>query len=244
MGRRSIMELLKNHGQTIVQEATQASEIEEIKSEHGHMPFEGDGLKLNWERTSNSITWTEIRPIYRLNRKDELKLLGGIKYYVDKYMEMEPMWGRAHYHFRGFMTPGGYRKALEEYRRRQEETEKNQTIIFEKETALTEEKEAQRQETIKGLKDQLEKATNPEDISKAVGDARTPERKAYAERIIKTRRARDILSIAAQKAHKEGNEELLHEITEIAKPYAGRYAAMVEKTRRKRLQRRTKSARD
>ena len=111
------MALLKNHGQTIVNEATQYSPNEQIKKEHGYWPFEGDGFIPGGKQYSYySITWTEIRPIYRLTRKGELKLLGGIKYYVDKFAEdaENGVWHPAHYHFRGFMTPGKYQRALKE----------------------------------------------------------------------------------------------------------------------------------
>ena len=42
--------------------------------------------------------------------------MGEVKYYVDKFAEdaEEGIWHRAHYHFRGLMTPSGYRKALKE----------------------------------------------------------------------------------------------------------------------------------
>ena len=60
------MALLKNHSRTIVNEATQFSDIEKIKKEHGHTPFEGIGFIPGGKNyTEDSITWTEIRPIFR-----------------------------------------------------------------------------------------------------------------------------------------------------------------------------------
>ena len=111
------MALFKNHSRTIVHEATQFSDIETIKKEHGYMPFEGEGFIPGGKNyTEDSITWTEIRPIFRLNRKGELKLLGGIKYYVDKFAEYpeQGVWHPAHYHIRGLMTPAKYKEALRE----------------------------------------------------------------------------------------------------------------------------------
>ena len=81
-----------------------------------YLPFQGEGFTQNWKRTYDTITWIEFRPIYRKTRKGDLRLLGGVKYYVDKFAEdaEEGIWHRAHYHFRGLMTPSGYRKALKE----------------------------------------------------------------------------------------------------------------------------------
>jgi len=112
------------------------------------------------------------------------------------------------------------------------------------ETEINQKRGNQRQQTIEGLKEQLERATDREEISKIVGPARTPERKVYAERIVRTRRARDVLATAAQKAAAKGEEETLREIIEIAKPYAARYRVMLDKTRRKRLQRRRQSGKE
>lgn len=115
--RRYHMAFLNNHAKTIVNKATQYSHAEQIKKEYWYLPFEGEGfIPGDKQYDYESITWTEIRPIYRLTRKGELKLLGGIKYYVDKFAENAEhgVWHPAHYHFRGLMTPKGYRKALKE----------------------------------------------------------------------------------------------------------------------------------
>jgi len=111
------MSFLHNHSRTIVNEATQSSSRNQIQAEHGFLPFEGEGFVQNWHRDYASITWTEIRPIYRLTRKGELKLLGGIRYYVDKFAEIpeQGVWHPAHYHCRGLMTASGYREALKKH---------------------------------------------------------------------------------------------------------------------------------
>jgi len=93
-------------------------------------------------------------------------------------------------------------------------------------------------EVIKNLNAQLAEINDLEKLKTMVTPARTPERTEQLARITRVRKAKELLSAAAQKAYKDGDEATLKEIVEIAKPYAAREAAIRHKAMVKRLERR------
>ena len=103
---------------------------------------------------------------------------------------------------------------------------------------------SQREIAINGLKKHLEEITNVENAKKTVKEARTPERTETLARIVRIRRARDILAAAAQKAQKVDDQKMLQEIVELAKPYAAREIAIRNKFNLKRAERRSKGGRE
>jgi len=98
-------------------------------------------------------------------------------------------------------------------------------------------------EVIKGLSEKLAEISDLEKVKAMVKPARTPERTEQLARIIRVRKAKDLLSVAAQKAHKEGDKATLQEIVELAKPFAAREAAIRNKFNLKRAERRAKKGR-
>ena len=96
-----------------------------------------------------------------------------------------------------------------------------------------------RQEKILGgIKEKLAEVSDLEKVKAIVKPARTPERTETLARIMRVRRAKALLSVAAQKAQKEGNTEILQEIVEIAKPYAAREAVVRDKFHQRQVARR------
>jgi len=93
-------------------------------------------------------------------------------------------------------------------------------------------------EVIQKLNTKLSEINDLEKLKAMVTPARTPERTEKLARITRVRKAKALLSAAAQKAYKDGDEATLKEIVEIAKPYAAREAAIRQKAMVKRLERR------
>ena len=86
----------------------------------------------------------------------------------------------------------------------------------------------ERKITLEGLKVRLAKAS---DLDRAMADtkpARTPERTELAARMHRSRRERDVIRAAAEKAREAGDEKLFEEIVEIAGPAMAR-AQVVER---------------
>ena len=102
----------------------------------------------------------------------------------------------------------------------------------------------ERKATIKGLSEKLAEVSDLERIKATVKPARTPERTNQLVRITRVRRAKALLSAAAQKAYKEGNKETLQEIVEMAKPYAAREAVVRDKFHQRQAARRAKKGRE
>jgi len=98
-------------------------------------------------------------------------------------------------------------------------------------------------EMLKGLSEKLAEVSDLEKLKETVTHARTPERTDILARIMRVRKAKALLSKAAQKAHKEGDEATLQEIVELAKPFAAREAAVLNKFRLRRTERRAKKDR-
>ena len=101
-----------------------------------------------------------------------------------------------------------------------------------------------REKAIKGLSEKLAEISDLEKVKAAVTPARTPERTETLARIMRVRKAKTLLSKAAQKAHKEGDQKTLQEIVEMAKPYAAREAVVLDKFHQRRAERRAKKERD
>ena len=100
------------------------------------------------------------------------------------------------------------------------------------------EKELKRAEAIGGLRGQLKLLSDPA-FRKQIGKARTPERQAKAEEIVEVRRARTLLSRAANKAIGDGDKELFSEIEKVAKPYALHHRRIELEFKKKRAERRS-----
>ena len=98
--------------------------------------------------------------------------------------------------------------------------------------------EREKQKMLKGLSEQLAEISDLEKVKVTLTPARTPERTEALARIMRVRKAKALLSKAAQKAHKEGDKKTLQEIVEMAKPYAAREAAVLNKFHLKRAERR------
>ena len=92
------------------------------------------------------------------------------------------------------------------------------------------------------LKKKLAEISDLEKVKRTVTPARTPERTETLVRITRVRKAKALLSKAAQKAHKEGDMEILQEIVEIAKPYAAREAVVRDKFHHRQAARRAARA--
>ena len=115
--------------------------------------------------------------------------------------------------------------------------------LAEKEVEKKQREEAvNRAEAIGGLKGQLKMLSDPE-FRKPIGKARTLERQAKAEEIVEVRRARTLLSRAANKALDQGDKRLFSEIEEVAKPYALHNRRIELEFKKKRAERRTKKGR-
>jgi len=97
-------------------------------------------------------------------------------------------------------------------------------------------------EMLKGLSEKLAEISDLEKLKTIVTLARTPERTEALARIMRVRKAKALLSAAAQKAHKEGDKKTLQEIVEMAKPYAAREAAVLNKFHLRRAERRAARA--
>jgi len=102
----------------------------------------------------------------------------------------------------------------------------------------------EREATMEGLNKKLAEISDLEKIKMTVMPSRTPERTETLARIMRVRKAKAILSAAAQKAHKEGDEVLLQKIIEIAKPYAAREAVVLDKFHQRQAARRAKAGRE
>jgi hypothetical protein len=72
-----------------------------------------------------------------------------------------------------------------------------------------------RERIIKGLSEKLTEISDLKKVKAIVKPARTPERTETLARIMRVRKAKALLSSAAQKAQKEGDEVLLQEIVEM-----------------------------
>ena len=105
------------------------------------------------------------------------------------------------------------------------------------------EKDIRRVKMLKGLGKKLAEISDLEKVKRTVMPARTPERTEILARIMRVRKAKGILSSAAQKAHQEGDKKTLREIVKLAKPYAAREAAIRNKFNLKRAERRAKKSR-
>lgn len=114
---------------------------------------------------------------------------------------------------------------------------------FAKEMAPSE-KDIKRAKMLKGLSEKLAEFSDLEQVKKTITPASTPERTETLARIVRIRREKAILSAAAQRAHKEGDEKAIQEIVKMAKPYAAREAAIRNKFRLKRAERRGKKGRE
>ena len=102
-------------------------------------------------------------------------------------------------------------------------------------------KEREKQEMMTGLKEKLAEISDLEKVKRTIKKpARTPERTEQLARITRVRKAKALLSAAAQKAQKESDRETLQEIVEMAKPYAARAAAIRNKFNLKRAERRAR----
>ena len=99
-------------------------------------------------------------------------------------------------------------------------------------------------EMLKGLSEKLAEINDLEKLKTMVTPARTPERTDILARITRVRKAKSLLSKAAQKAHKEGDEKTLQEIIEMAKPYAAREAVVRDKFHQRQAERRAKKGRE
>ena len=122
-----------------------------------------------------------------------------------------------------------------EAKRHEEEAKRHE------EEAKGQEEKVSRAEAIGGLKGQLKMLSDPA-FRKPVGPARTPERQAKAEEIVEVRRARTLLSRAANKALDEGDRKLFSEIEEVARPYALHNRRIELEFRKKRAERRLERA--
>jgi len=103
---------------------------------------------------------------------------------------------------------------------------------------------SEHQTYMQGLKEKLSEISDLEKVKAAVKPARTPERTDTLARIMRVRKAKALLSKAAQKADREGDQEMLQEIVEMAKPYAARAAAIRNKFNLKRAERRARKNRE
>jgi len=137
---------------------------------------------------------------------------------------------------------------LDIWRARMEEEEKAR-VLEEKRRAEEKQEEEKRQaeekrriEAVGNLKGRLEMLSDPE-FRKQIGKARTPERQAKAEEIVEVRRARTLLSRAANKALDDGDKELFAEIEKVARPYALNNRRIQLEFRNKRAERRAKKDR-
>ena len=117
--------LIHNHG-GFVYDHVDIKNIDEIKAKFGSKPFEAMGLRDNFKSGPGFTSWKETRPIYRLDSKGEVSLLGGAVYSVtkgfDEY-ENHP----ASYSFTGFITPSAYRKREEQHNASSNKTKENKT---------------------------------------------------------------------------------------------------------------------
>ena len=95
---------------------------------------------------------------------------------------------------------------------------------------------------IKGLSEKLAEISDLEKVKKTVKPARIPERTEQLARITRVRRAKESLSGAAQKAHKEGDQKTLQEIMELARPFAVREAVVRDKFHQRQVARRAARA--
>ena len=102
------------------------------------------------------------------------------------------------------------------------------------------EKLVKRQETIKGLKAKLAEAIDPDKVKATVGFTRTESRREIAEAIKTTRRARDVFVAAGKKAQKEGDQELIEQIVEMADFYVRSDQAQRGAARQRRAEYRAK----
>ena len=109
---------------------------------------------------------------------------------------------------------------------------------FAKEIEPSETLAQKREKAIKGLSEKLSEISDLEKLKETITPARTPERTETLARIMRVRKAKEILSGAAQKAHKEGNKKMLRKIIEMAKPYAAREAVVLDKFHQRRAERR------
>ena len=121
------LQVIHNHGTFVYQQADIKS-VKDVQEKFGHKPFELMGIRDHYSSGYNYTSWKETRPIYRLNSKGEISLLGGAVYSVtkscDEY-ENHP----AVYSFRGFITPSAYRKKVEEQNKRETLGKKNSKKI-------------------------------------------------------------------------------------------------------------------
>ena len=101
-----------------------------------------------------------------------------------------------------------------------------------------------REKVIKGLNEKLSEISDLEKVKETITPARTPERTDILARITRVRKAKSLLSKAAQKAQKEGDKKTLEEIIEMAKPYAAREAVVLDKFHQRQAERRAQKGRE
>ena len=141
---------------------------------------------------------------------------------------------------------------LLKWRAEQEElAKKEQTKALVRQKKLVQKKEQQektqrqqdKKKNFKNLKEKLAEISDLEKVKETITPARTPERTDILARIMRVRKAKSLLSKAAQKAHKEGDKQTLQEIVEIAKPFAAREAVVRDKFSQRQAARRTQKNR-
>lgn len=121
------LQVIHNHG-TFVYKQADIKSVKDVQEKFGHKPFELVGIRDHYNSGYNYTSWKETRPIYRLNSKGEISLLGGAVYSVTKSFdeyENHP----AVYSFRGFITPSAYREKVEEQNKKETLDKKNSKII-------------------------------------------------------------------------------------------------------------------
>jgi len=162
------------------------------------------------------VFWVEVQPIEWLADPtgtwvSKKALVGGIQFDTKRYYE-------------GDFSKTFIKHYLDTY--------------FAKEIEPSETLAQKREKAIKGLSEKLSEISDLEKLKETITPARTPERTETLARIMRVRKAKEILSGAAQKAHKEGNKKMLRKIIEMAKPYAAREAVVLDKFHQRRAERR------
>ena len=106
------------------------------------------------------------------------------------------------------------------------------------------EKEKERKATLEGLKAKLAEASDLDRARADIKPARTPERTELAARMKRSRRERDVIRAAADKACADGDKKLFNEIAELAKVPMARARAVMQKYQQRQAERLAKKDRE
>ena len=117
---RDKLTIIYNHG-GYVYDDVDLKDTASIKQKYGHKLFETDGIADKFKEGYNWRSWEEVRPIYRLNSKDEVVMMGAAVYSANKWWdeyENHP----AKYYCKGFITASQYQKRLEKQEKQMQQT--------------------------------------------------------------------------------------------------------------------------